>query len=213
MNHSSIPGFSTTTNCPRTGRTDGSGTSSRAPSPVQLTTTRAASTAARSVTVRVSTVPPAATNRSPQPAQMDRHVDQRQPRPQPARTLGQLLGASPSRSPATRAAHGPERVQPLTGVYARDHAYARLVGPGRQLLVHAQEASAHSPASSSGSIRYGHHSAPATADVVRSAGSRVHTRTRRPLSARTTAVVSPMTPPPTTITSLFDSWSSGTVAE
>ena len=61
--------------------------------------------------------------------------------------------------------------------------------------------SAHSRASASGSIRYGHHSAPATAEVVRSAGSRVHTRTRRPRSARTTAVVSPMTPLPTTITS------------
>ena len=58
-------------------------------------------------------------------------------------------------------------------------------------------------ARATGSIRYGHHSAPATAEVVRSTGSRVHTRTRTPRSARTTAVVSPTTPPPTTMTSLF----------
>ena len=58
-----MPGFSTTTNCPRTGRTDASGTSSRAPSPVQLTTT-GASTSAKEATVRVSITPPAARNRS-----------------------------------------------------------------------------------------------------------------------------------------------------
>lgn len=58
-----IPGFSTTTSCPRTGRTAGSGTSSRAARPVQFTTT-GASASARSATARVSTVPPAAVNRS-----------------------------------------------------------------------------------------------------------------------------------------------------
>ncbi len=58
-----MPGFSTTTNCPRTGRTDGSGTRVRAPSPAQLTTT-GAGTRARPVTSRVSTVPPALCNRS-----------------------------------------------------------------------------------------------------------------------------------------------------
>ncbi|CAM5714940.1 hypothetical protein SVIOM342S_04417 [Streptomyces violaceorubidus] len=58
-----MPGFSTTTSCPRTGRTAGSGTSSRAPRPVQLTTT-GASASARSLTARSSTVPPAATSRS-----------------------------------------------------------------------------------------------------------------------------------------------------
>jgi hypothetical protein len=58
-----IPGFSTTTNWPRTGRTDASGTRLRAPSPVQLTTT-GASASAKEDTVRVSITPPAARNRS-----------------------------------------------------------------------------------------------------------------------------------------------------
>ena len=58
----------------------------------------------------------------------------------------------------------------------------------------------HGPTRAAGSIRYGQNRAPATADVVRAAGSRDHTRTRRPRSASTTAVVSPTTPPPTTIT-------------
>lgn len=62
-----------------------------------------------------------------------------------------------------------------------------------------REASAHSPTRPAGSMRYGHHSAPATADVVSPTGSRLHTRTSRPDSARTTAVVRPMTPPPSTI--------------
>ena len=52
-----MPGFSTTTTCPRTGTSDSSGTSERAPIPVQLTTTGAA-TDSSDVTVRASTVPP-----------------------------------------------------------------------------------------------------------------------------------------------------------
>lgn len=60
---------------------------------------------------------------------------------------------------------------------------------------------------STGSILYGHHSAPATADVVSAVGSRVQTRTRRPMRTSSRAVVRPMTPPPTTITSLLASLS------
>ncbi len=67
----------------------------------------------------------------------------------------------------------------------------------------SSDRSAHSRARASGSILYGHQSAPATAEVVRSTGSRVHTLTRWPRSARTSAVVRPMTPPPTTMTSSF----------
>ena len=52
-----MPGFSTTTTCPRTGTTDSSGTSARAPIPVQFTTT-GASTEASDGTVAYSTVPP-----------------------------------------------------------------------------------------------------------------------------------------------------------
>lgn len=58
-----------------------------------------------------------------------------------------------------------------------------------------------SPTSVSGSMRYGHHSPPATAEVVAPAGFPDHTRARLPLSASTTAVVSPATPPPSTSTS------------
>ncbi|GGY37410.1 hypothetical protein GCM10010363_17640 [Streptomyces omiyaensis] len=42
VNHSSIPGFSTRTSCPRTGRSPWSGPSSRAASPAQFTPTGAA---------------------------------------------------------------------------------------------------------------------------------------------------------------------------
>ena len=54
-----MPGFSTTTTCPRTGTTDSSGTRSRAPLPVQFTTTGAA-TAASDATVSTVTEPPSA---------------------------------------------------------------------------------------------------------------------------------------------------------
>lgn len=70
-----------------------------------------------------------------------------------------------------------------------------------------RERSDQSVTRSTGSIRYGHHSAPATADVVRGVGSRVQTRTRRPKPTSSRAVVRPMTPPPTTITSLLASLS------
>ena len=69
----------------------------------------------------------------------------------------------------------------------------------------SRDRSAHARAVATGSIRYGHHSAPATAEVVASTASRVHTRTDRPCSARTKAVVSPITPPPTTTISPLDS--------
>ena len=67
----------------------------------------------------------------------------------PARVL---LGR---RRPQPRPPGGPrtELVQRGPAVYTLDHAYARLVGPGRQLLVHGQATSAHSPTSPSGSIR------------------------------------------------------------
>ncbi|WP_416071882.1 hypothetical protein [Streptomyces sp. ID05-04B] len=51
-------------------------------------------------------------------------------------------------------------------------------------------------------MRHGHHSAPATAEVVRSTG-RGHAPAPAPVgprSDRTTAAAGPMTPPPTTTT-------------
>ena len=52
-----MPGFSTMTTCPRTGTSASSGTSERAPIPVQLTTTGAASEPS-DVTACTVTVPP-----------------------------------------------------------------------------------------------------------------------------------------------------------
>ncbi len=109
--------------------------------------------------------------------------------------------ARASRSPGTRAAHAPSsssRVSPCTPSTMRTPVSS---GRAANSSYTTRDWSAHSPTRGSGSIRYGHHSAPATAEVVSSTGSRVHTRTRAPRSASTTAVVSPMTPPPTTITS------------
>ncbi|HEU0317772.1 MAG TPA: hypothetical protein VFR49_10610 [Solirubrobacteraceae bacterium] len=57
-----MPGFSTTTTCPRTGTRSASGTSERAAIPVQLTTTGAA-TDASDATVPAVTVPPWPANR------------------------------------------------------------------------------------------------------------------------------------------------------
>lgn len=70
-----------------------------------------------------------------QPPQMHRHVDQRQPRPQPRTRV--LLGR---RRPQPRHPGGPrlQLVQPCLTLYALDHAYARLLWPGRQLLVHGE---------------------------------------------------------------------------
>ena len=52
------PGSRTTTTCPRTGTTDSSGTSDRAPIPVQFTTTGAATEASDVTVRRDSTLPP-----------------------------------------------------------------------------------------------------------------------------------------------------------
>src|ERR1700743_1864377 len=52
-----MPGFSTTTTCPRTGISDSSGTRARAPVPVQFTT-RGAATSASDVTVPAAPAPP-----------------------------------------------------------------------------------------------------------------------------------------------------------
>ncbi len=70
--NSSMPGLRTTTTWPRTGTTSGSGTRSRAPTPVQFTTTGASSDDAgdsrdrggSDVTAETSTVPPAASYRA-----------------------------------------------------------------------------------------------------------------------------------------------------
>ena len=50
---------------------------------------------------------------------------------------------------------------------------------------------------SSGSARYGYHSAAATTDVVSSGRSRASTSTRYPAWASRTAQLSPVTPAPT----------------
>lgn len=106
------------------------------------------------------------------------------------------------RRPGTSRAQGP---RPSRTVSAWTPATQRTpVRPGSPASspYTRNEASAHAPASASGSIRYGHHSAPATAEVVAVTSSRDQTRTRSPRSARVTAVVRPTIPPPTTITSL-----------
>jgi hypothetical protein len=127
-----------------------------------------------------------------------------------SRAHNAVPGYSPAvaaRSPGTRAAHGPSsssRVSPMTPSTRRTP-----VSSGRPANSSYTESdtSAHGRASAFGSMRYGHHSAPATAEVVCSAGSRVHTRTRLPASASTTAVVRPTTPLPTTITSSLPGFS------
>ena len=118
--HVSIPGFSTTTSCPRTGRTDGSGTSSRAASPVQLTTTGASRLRqARHRTSLDHT--PRCQQPLPQPRQMGRHVDERQPCPHPR--PGGYPRPSPSAAPA--AARRPTRRPRPGGLaqYSFDHPY------------------------------------------------------------------------------------------
>ena len=59
MKNSSMPGLRTTTTCPRTGTTDESPASFRAPTPVQFTTT-GASTADSELTGSISIEPPKA---------------------------------------------------------------------------------------------------------------------------------------------------------
>ncbi len=107
-----------------------------------------------------------------------------------------------ARSPGSRAAAHPS-TSPGVVSPSTPSAIRTPVSPGRRASSRytSSACSAQVRARATGSIRYGHHSAPATAEVVRSAGSRVHSRTRRPCSARSTAVVSPITPPPTTTTS------------
>ena len=63
MKNSSMPGLRTTTTWPRTGTTEGSGTRSRAPTPVQFTTTGAASDAS-DATGSIAMDPPAASYRA-----------------------------------------------------------------------------------------------------------------------------------------------------
>src|SRR6266571_3587134 len=60
---------------------------------------------------------------------------------------------------------------------------------------------AHLSTRSRGSASHGPHNAPAAAEVVAAGGSAVRTSTRRPRSARVTAVVKPITPAPSTATS------------
>src|SRR4051812_2181081 len=64
----------------------------------------------------------------------------------------------------------------------------------------SSEAAAQRSTASAGNAWYGNHTAAATADVVRSTGSAVTTRTRCPARASARAQVSPITPPPITAT-------------
>ncbi len=87
-----------------TGRTDASGTSSPAPSPVQLTTTGASAHGSQSQIAHRADLHDTARRHQPlpQPRQMSRHVDERQPRlhsPDPP-----YSSAVATRSPGSRAA-------------------------------------------------------------------------------------------------------------
>ncbi|CAM5655792.1 hypothetical protein STENM223S_04130 [Streptomyces tendae] len=107
-----------------------------------------------------------------------------------------------ARSPGSRAAaHAPTSSRPVSPSTPSSKRTPVSSGRAASSSYTSRERSAQAWASATGSIRYGHHSPPATTEVVRSTGSRVHSRTRLPRSARTTAVVSPITPPPTTTTS------------
>lgn len=108
---------------------------------------------------------------------------------------------APSDAPARPSAHGPSDARRTPACVPATIRTPVSTGEAASSPYTRSVSSDQSPARAPGSIRYGHHSAPATAEVVPDAGSRDHTRTRRPRSASTSAVVSPLTPPPTTTTS------------
>ncbi len=116
-NHSSTPGFSTITSCPCTGRTATSGTSSRAPSPEQLTTVPASRPASASeVNGRRCTVPPARARRRSRYRRWDgmstSGIAARQPAPQPG---GSSSGVA-RRSPGTAACQPSGSASPASAI-------------------------------------------------------------------------------------------------
>ncbi len=202
-----MPGFSATTTCPRTGTTAGSGTSVRAPTPVQFTTTGAA-TEASDVTVPADTDPPSPSYRR---SRYSRYTGMFtagavycQPETNP---VGQVAGA--------KDAHVWQQARPRRrlGELRADLAPRQLVHPGGGLAgqrgQHAEPGPRPRVAPFGGPQRTGPQIAPAAADVVAAGGAAVITRVASPASASETAVVSPITPAPTT-TASTQSWHDAT---
>jgi hypothetical protein len=194
-----MPGFSTTTTCPRTGYTDGSGTRSRAPIPVQFTMT-GASIAASDVTGETSIVPPRAPYRVRRYSRYTGIVTTgavyRQPETMPS---GSSDGAS-SRMSGTRFSQSSGDAGDAATSYPLT---CRIPADGST----ASDDSTLSPAAdheyvrSGGPHRTGPQIAPAATDVVPGPSPAVTIRVDSPASASEMAVVSPTTPAPATTAS------------
>jgi len=194
-----MPGFRTTTTCPRTGTTAGSGTSDRAPTPVQFTTTGAPGPDSEA-TGSISIEPPSDSNRRTRYSRYTGIVTTgavyRHPETNPD---GSSPAASSRRSGSRSSQSGgaasfEESSRPLT-------CRTPVAGSSANAEKTASPARDHSRHRSAGPHSTGPHTAPAATDVVRPGGSAATTRTASPASASEIAVVSPTTPAPTTTAS------------
>src|ERR1700722_15702372 len=194
-----MPGFSTTTTCPRTGTSASSGTSERAPIPVQLTTTGAA-TESSDVTVCAVTVPPRPSYR----------------RSRYSRYTGMLTAGAvysqPAANPSGRSPGPRTRSWDSISVHAGgavtsaqtsrpDKWCTPVAGSPASADSTSSPVRAHGEHRSAGPHRPGPQIAPAATDVVADGGSAASTCVCNPASASEMAVVSPATPAPTTTAS------------
>ena len=194
-----MPGFFTTTTCPRTGTTAGSGTSDRAPTPVQFTTT-AASGDDSDVTGSIAIEPPSDSKRRTRYSRYTGIVTTGAVYRHPDTNPDGSSSAASSRWSASRSSHS-------GGVASFEETSRPLTGrtPAAGSSVSAEKTSsptrAHSRHRSAGPQFTGPHTAPAATDVVRPGGSAATTRVATPASASEIAVLSPTTPAPTTTAS------------
>ena len=170
-----------------------------APQSAQLTIsgTSPASSASES-TVRSSIRPPAAESRAAEVVEVDLHLDQRHGGPERGPKAGwQLVGGARHHVARWR---GPGLAAGQAAP-ANHHAGA---GHARKGLKRRDRRALAATGVPVGGAIAGPIIAEATPDVICAGGSRVRTSTRRPRSARHTAVLKPTTPAPITTTSAPD---------
>lgn len=208
MKNSSIPGFSMTTCWPRAGVTESSPASSRAPSPEQLTISRGlVGEVAQRGDAPQSHPPTSGRQPRGEVVQVGHRVDERQRRPvadrKPRRQRRPLADRKPRRQLARlagcdvpwRCGHRLSGGQAPT---AHHHPGIRLSRDrGEVLDRRLLPATAWEP----GGAIAGPIIAAAVAEVVCAGSSSLRTSTRNARSATQTAVLSPITPAPTTIAS------------